>query len=187
LANHRGSAFGGIGLGAQPSQKNFEAELWFRLRELKRDYIFMEAESRKIGRLSVPSFLLNKIRSGRKVLVKGSLRARSHRLLHEYSEELDRPKVIEALEHLHPLKERIGADRLAQLVEQFKSGRYIEFIETLLIDYYDPLYQKQILAKTFDLTIDSDDAHAAAVRIQDWLLRTSLLSGASASTDITAP
>jgi len=33
LANHRGSVFGGMGLSAQPTQKNYDAVLWLELRK----------------------------------------------------------------------------------------------------------------------------------------------------------
>ncbi len=46
LANHRGSAFGALGLPPQPAQKMFEALLWDRLDELKgADCLVTEGES----------------------------------------------------------------------------------------------------------------------------------------------
>ncbi|HEB7657021.1 TPA: tRNA 2-selenouridine(34) synthase MnmH [Campylobacter coli] len=52
MANHLGSSFGDI-LGAQPTQKAFEANLFYTLNSLK-DFIFIESESRKIGEIVLP-------------------------------------------------------------------------------------------------------------------------------------
>ncbi len=53
LANHRGSAFGNLGLPPQPGQKMFESLLWDELRQIPRDaYVLAEGESRHIGRVS---------------------------------------------------------------------------------------------------------------------------------------
>src|SRR5262249_33796033 len=73
LANHRGSVFGGMGLGDQPTQKNFDASLWLELRKFGKEPVFMEAEGRKIGRISLPDCIVDRIASGHKVLATASL------------------------------------------------------------------------------------------------------------------
>ncbi|HMO23827.1 MAG TPA: tRNA 2-selenouridine(34) synthase MnmH, partial [Candidatus Melainabacteria bacterium] len=69
IANHRGSIFGGIGLGEQPTQKNFDGYLWERLRTFSGDCVFLEAESRKIGSVRLPEFLMERIKYGARVLL----------------------------------------------------------------------------------------------------------------------
>src|SRR5262249_50005339 len=77
LANHRGSVFGGLGLGQQPTQKNFDACLWKQLRELDLSKpVVVEAESRKVGKLSLPPFVHRRIENGPTILVTSSLSAR---------------------------------------------------------------------------------------------------------------
>jgi tRNA 2-selenouridine synthase len=65
LANHRGSAFGALGLGEQPSQELFENHLFETLfRFDPKEPIWTEDESRKIGKLVLPLGLFESIRQG---------------------------------------------------------------------------------------------------------------------------
>ncbi len=96
IANHRGSAFGGIGLNGQPTQKNFEAALWMKLRHTSSGPLVLEAESRKIGKLALPDLLVNNIAKGRQILVVGSLDTRASRIACEYSTKYaDSPEVLQ--------------------------------------------------------------------------------------------
>lgn len=59
LAQHRGSLLGDLPGQPQPTQKTFETRLWDALRAFTSDRpVYIEAESRKIGVLSVPNVLL---------------------------------------------------------------------------------------------------------------------------------
>jgi tRNA 2-selenouridine synthase len=172
LANHRGSAFGGIGLGAQPTQKNFEAHLWTELRRFDHGFVFLEAESRKVGKLGLPDFLMKRINNGRGLLVTGSLTARVDRIHRQYlgvEGEYSSPLLLDALKQLTNLRERIGAKRLAELEELVLSKQMRPAIEILLTHYYDPLYDKQIRqCEPFELTVDGDDIAAASSTILNW-------------------
>lgn len=67
MANHLGSSFGDI-LGKQPTQKAFEANLFYTLNSLK-DFIFIESESRKIGEIVLPLKLYEKMQKALKFIV----------------------------------------------------------------------------------------------------------------------
>ncbi len=65
IANHRGSAFGALGLGEQPNQELFENHLFETLfRFDHKEPIWTEDESRKIGKLVLPLGLFESIRAG---------------------------------------------------------------------------------------------------------------------------
>jgi tRNA 2-selenouridine synthase len=65
IANHRGSAFGALGLGEQPNQELFENHLFETLfRFDPKEPIWTEDESRKIGKLVLPLGLFESIRAG---------------------------------------------------------------------------------------------------------------------------
>lgn len=169
LANHRGSVFGGMGLGAQPTQKNFDALLWLELRKFAKEPVFMEAESRKVGRLSLPDCVFSRIVSGHKVLVTGTLQARSHRIVADYAQTMTSDGEANAVRLLHILKERIGARRVAEIEELARAGDLIGAVEILLVEYYDPLYSRQIKRDLpFQLEVDGDDVPAAAHAIAQW-------------------
>ncbi|PWU02433.1 MAG: tRNA 2-selenouridine(34) synthase MnmH [Candidatus Melainabacteria bacterium] len=166
LAHHRGSVFGSLGLGAQPTQKNFEAELWFKLRQFENEAVFLEAEGRKIGQIAVPDCILKKIQAGKRILVTGSLAVRRARILATYANELTAQNIELALSYLGRLKERLGARRVAELTE-FANAREIEkLVDALLLEYYDPLYRRQIeKGLPYDFEINGDDPESAAQAI----------------------
>ena len=56
-ANHRGSLLGGIGLGGDATQKNFEAYVMDCILKSKSDVIFTEGESKRIGSVVMPNNL----------------------------------------------------------------------------------------------------------------------------------
>jgi tRNA 2-selenouridine synthase len=169
LANHRGSVFGGMGLSAQPTQKNYDAALWLELRKFGKEPVFMEAESRKVGRLSLPDCVFDRIASGHKVLVTGTLPARCQRIVSDYARTMNAERETEAVRLLHTLKERLGARRVVEIEEIARSGDLSAAVEILLIEYYDPLYAKQInRSQPFQLEVNGDDVPAAAQTIAKW-------------------
>lgn len=64
LANHKGSAFGGLGEEMQPSQEMFENNLFWSLSQLNpSNTIWIEDESRLIGKKIIPEGLWTQMRS----------------------------------------------------------------------------------------------------------------------------
>lgn len=177
LANHRGSVFGGLGLNDQPTQKNFDAVLWKRLKDLDPlRPVLLEAESRKIGKVALPDSVLKRINTGVGVLIEGSIQARVQRIAQDYlnsgcntENELQR-----GVQLLDRLKERLGGKSVARIRELVCSGQMKEAIEILLINYYDPLYNKQIeRAKPFAFHVSGDDPVEAVSQIETWIATSS--------------
>ncbi len=171
LANHRGSVFGGIGLGDQPTQKNFEASVWMGVKDVQSPFLFIEAEGKKVGKLAVPEFLLKLMTMGPRVLVTGSVEARVERIFQEYSGKYG--DSFEVLEHafgqLQNLKERLGAKRIEEIKKLVVTGEGREAIKILLVEYYDPLYRNGIeRLAPYELTVSGDDPKAGAKAIFDW-------------------
>lgn len=161
LANHRGSVFGALGLGEQPSQKDFEAVLWQELEALRKSgqsLVWVEAEGRKIGQRRVPDLLYRKITEGEKVLVEGSLAARRERILRDYQlENLDK-----AFASLNSLKERLGKAAVENIKSLADAGEFAQIVEALLLQYYDPLYARGLDKVQAVLTVNGDDPVACA-------------------------
>jgi len=169
IANHRGSVFGGMGLGAQPTQKNFDAMLWQNLRSFGDGPVFLEGESRKVGKISLPDCVFDRISRGKAVLVTGSLEARAKRIIADYAGVLESSVREEALNSLEGLKGHLGTSRVAEVREKFLTRDLKGAVEILLIEYYDPLYNRQIKrALPFELEVCGDDPQEAARRISDW-------------------
>jgi tRNA 2-selenouridine synthase len=168
LANHRGSVFGGLGLGEQPSQKNFEAFLWQKLHELNgNSYVFMEAESKKIGKLSLPACLLNAMSKGIYVLVESSLDSRCQRIIKEYAPSQETIQTQETIQSVIPmldaLKSHLGGKLLIDIKTMLEQGQIHEGVKLLLIEYYDKLYSRHIEnCAPFALTVNGDCPEEAA-------------------------
>ncbi len=139
LANHRGSAFGALGLEPQPRQKMFEALLWDRLDQLdSADYLVTEGESLHIGRLLVPKRFHQAMQVQTSLWLKASLEFRTRIILDDYPaldqlrEQFEKP--------ICALKERLGNKVVNHLLELLHAGKWEELVRDLMVHYYDPLY-----------------------------------------------
>lgn len=139
LANNRGSVFGAIGLGDAPSQKTFESMLFEEIKQFSEyDYVIVECESRRIGRVTVPERFFEGMQSGTQILVYDSLEHRVARLVEEYTQFPDSiPQIRMALDRLVKL---LGHDRIDQYHELLNQKELGEFTRRLLVEYYDKLY-----------------------------------------------
>ena len=155
LARHRGSSFG-LNIGdAQPAQQSFENALGFSLLGAGLPKI-VEAESRLIGRCVLPAPFKNKMDASPLVVLEASLRERARRIFVEYVEMPcgSFPQSEVALHLGSALKRterRLGGLRyghIRKLLEQAFEvsdqapdfNRHALWIEAMLKEYYDPLY-----------------------------------------------
>lgn len=155
LANHRGSAFGGLGLPDQPSQKMFEALLWDQLRLIPEDgYVLVEGESRHIGRRTLPPKVYSALQLETSLWVEASLDYRANIILDDY------PALDQLQQDFEPpikaLKERLGGQRTAELLELLHRGEWQELVRALMVDYYDPLYRHTKPEKRIDISIEAE-------------------------------
>ncbi|MCK8815783.1 tRNA 2-selenouridine(34) synthase MnmH [Natroniella sulfidigena] len=166
LANHRGSAFGSIGLGQPTNQKQFDSLLWEELEKLSEaPLIAIESESRRIGISVLPDFLLESMENGIHILVKCSLESRVEQILTEYSASYTEEKtafIDRTLESISVVKKhlikKIGKKGYQKLINHCQRGELEEVVKILLRKYYDPLYkysQEQI--NDFSLIIEDDN------------------------------
>jgi tRNA 2-selenouridine synthase len=139
LANNRGSVFGAMGLGAPPSQKAFEAMLYEELKSLAAfDYIIVECESKRIGRVTLPVNFYRAMQNGTKVLLFDSVPNRVERLVKEYSSV---PNVLAEIDiALERLIRTLGYSKIEYLKELIQQKNFREFTEKLLLEYYDLYY-----------------------------------------------
>ena len=174
LACHRGSVFGALGQASmQPSQKDFETALWFAMRALKADAgpVFVEAESRNIGRISLPAFIFKRITVSPKILITGSMPARCQRILSDYvslskhGQTLPPGIHIAANQALSTIQTRLPGAVYIDIQRLVADGQLTSAVELLLTHYYDHYYQKWINAQTFSGTVSGDIPLDAAKQI----------------------
>ena len=158
-ANHRGSAFGGIGLDDQPSQKTFERRLYQEIAQ-QPGPIFVEGESRKIGRRTIPDPFFDELIEPPGIWLETSLDLRVQRIRDEYPWPECRSELVESVGNL---KERLGSTTVEDLQEKLRSNRLEDAIQILLEKYYDPAYEQSSPDPSeYDLQVDGDNLQEAA-------------------------
>lgn len=141
LAQHRGSLLGQLPSQNQPSQKHFETRIWDVLRAFSTNRpIYVEAESRKIGVLSVPEPLMQRMRAANCVHIEASLEARTALLMEEYDHFLQNPALL--TERLSPLVSLHGHKVLEHWCELISHNEWNPLLQELLTRHYDPAYRR---------------------------------------------
>jgi tRNA 2-selenouridine synthase len=141
IAAHRGSVLGGMPGRPQPSQKGFETQLMQRLAGLDLGRrVWIEAESRRIGRITVPEPLLQRLRASPIVEIAASAEARLSYLLRDYAWLGDDPQGL--ADKLASLRELLPKEVLAQWQAWAVAGALPELFAALMAQHYDPLYAR---------------------------------------------
>lgn len=142
LANHRGSAFGNVGLPKQPMQKQFEGMLfWECLRYKNYPRIIVECESRRIGANIIPEKLFKAMENGKHILIYDSILNRVERLIATYTDSALINNEEQIRKAINCLRKRLGNKKTDYLLESLTKQDYRTITEILLEDYYDPLYR----------------------------------------------
>ena len=160
IARHRGSVLGALPQ-PQPSQKNFETQLWSALHAFDpRRPVFVESESRKVGQLRLPDALIEHMRASECVQLQLPTEARVRLLRDEYAHfEADGAALMRQLDCLAGLHGRERVDAWKALA---CGHRWEEMVRRLLEEHYDPAYQRSInrnfqrAASAIPVTLDSE-------------------------------
>lgn len=172
-ANHRGSSFGRT-LKPQPSQIDFENRLFVGLlkaHERGPGPIYLEDESHLIGRCALPQALRAKMAAAPLLLLEQPMMSRVQVILEDYVIDMSRAFMardgtdagfLNFREYLtgslERVRKRLGGDRYQAiralmdeaLARQQHCGgveAHRDWIERLLRDYYDPMYDYQLSRK----------------------------------------
>lgn len=136
LANHRGSAFGGIGLDGQPTAEHFENELFRAIDALDHSRpIWVEDESRNVGSIRLPHHFFDQMRSAPAYFIQCDRRRRVELIMEEYG-QMPPSQLIDAIRRI---TKRLGGQNVKAAVAAIESGDVESSVE-LLLDYYDRLY-----------------------------------------------
>ncbi len=136
IANHKGSAFGHLGQKPQPSNEQFEnnlADAWRKF-DFKRT-IWVEDESRMLGRCGIPDPLFRKMRNSILLKIIIPKPEREKRLVKEYG-ELAQEGLLQSLEKI---EQRLGGLATKEAREALESGDVKKVAEITLF-YYDKSY-----------------------------------------------
>ena len=137
IANHKGSAFGGIGEHPQPSQELFENVLAVKLRHVENKAVWLEDESQRIGKLLIPNSLWKQMRESPVYFVDIPFEERLHFLLETYG-GFEKEKLINAIVRI---QKRLGGLETKNTINFLLENNTKECFRVLL-KYYDKLYAK---------------------------------------------
>ena len=143
LAAHRGSVLGGLPEASQPSQKAFESGIWQQLRHFDAGQpVFIEAESKKVGRLRVPDALMEQMRAADCTAVQLDTAHRVRLLMEDYDHFVGDPDKLNV--QLALLTQLHGREKIARWQQLATSGQMAGLVEELLVQHYDPAYLQSI-------------------------------------------
>ena len=136
LANHKGSAFGGLGKPTQPSTEAFENLLAEELSKLSLDKpVVFENESRLIGTCFLPQPIWDGIQSGPIVQLQVPFETRLDRLSHEYggfSSDL-------LIDKIQAISKKLGGQHAKSAIDDILNNNTKGWITAVLV-YYDKTY-----------------------------------------------
>ncbi len=140
LARHRGSILGGLPE-PQPSQKDFESQLAMALDRLDPARpVMVEAESSKIGAVTLPPALWEAMKSAPQIVVTAPLEARARYLAQAYADVLADGPALKA--RLAPLRQHRGHAVVDHWETAIDAGDKVALCHSLAELHYDPAYDK---------------------------------------------
>ncbi len=137
LANHRGSAFGALGMEMQPTTEQFENYLlgeWIQLDHSRP--VWLEDESRSIGRCYLPQQLYSVMSESATMHIHRPRETRIQRLVKEYGQF----PLLDLKEAIIKIQSRLGGLAFKHILKAMDEG-YLEFAVDAVLSYYDSTYQ----------------------------------------------
>jgi tRNA 2-selenouridine synthase len=172
-ANHRGSAFGAMGMAQQPTTAQFQNLLYGDLIQLdQHKRIWVESESLSIGKVYLPESLWKTMNRSTIISLKMGEHLRAGRIVREYG-GFAKADLAEAIEKIRSRFGGNGVEKALKLLEEDQP----EAVALLLLKYYDKAYafsknkykKKELTmyeAKTDDPKIIANDLVSIANRYQ---------------------
>ncbi len=136
IANHKGSAFGALGQADQPTTQQFENDLASQLNRFDIEQsIWLEDESRMIGRVKIPDDLFTQIRNTTVIKIEVSKKNRINRLVKDYANF----SKIDLINSINNISRRLGGLNTKLAIEAIEQEDYSIATE-IILDYYDKTY-----------------------------------------------
>jgi tRNA 2-selenouridine synthase len=136
LAKHKGSVFGGLDKKKQPTNEQFENDLflfWSKLDPSRR--VWIEDESRMIGNITLPPPVFNHILNGLLVRINIPGEVRINHLVREYA-----VFTVQVLSRsIEKIRERLGGTRTGYAHAALVQGDYAQ-VARIVLEYYDKAY-----------------------------------------------
>ena len=171
IANHKGSAFGALGQADQPTTQQFENDLAAQLSKFDfQKNIWLEDESRMIGRVKIPDDLFSQIRTTTVIKIEVSKDNRINRLIKDYA-NFNKPDLINSITNI---SRRLGGLNTKLAIEAIEENDYYK-ATNIILDYYDKTYtyglEKRKDQTVLSLKLDEDDVKTNAKKVIEFMKR----------------
>lgn len=141
IAQHRGSVLGLLPGQPQPSQKSFETKIWDHFRSFSSERpVYIEAESSKVGILSLPKALVERMRASQSVNLKVPHHVRIQFLIEDYAHFFQNPTLL--MQRLSLLLELHGSETTNRWYEMVRKEQWDTLVHELITFHYDPAYKR---------------------------------------------
>lgn len=168
LAHHKGSSYGAIGQLPQPSTEHFENRIYAQWRQLDpARRVWVEDESRTVGRCLVPQEVWTQMQNAPLVLVEMDKATRIERLVREYA-CFDINLLHEATDRI---QKRLGGQH-HKAASAALDQKDFATVADLTLTYYDKTYQHGVGNRNVVLTLETveDNPTETAERLISGLL-----------------
>lgn len=125
-ANHKGSAFGALGMGPQPTTAQFHNSLFDDILKLNTSRrIWIESESLTIGKVYLPEPLWEAMNLSSVIEIKMDKSIRASRIVDEYG-QIDKELLASSIEKI---KNRFGGNRVAEAMVLLSEDKLFEVVK----------------------------------------------------------
>ena len=185
IANHRGSAFGREASDWQPSNIDWENQVSIEFLKHRHHHhgsaVFVEDESRRIGRISMPEILYQKMQTAPRAILTLDIDSRVRLISEDYilrawpdyqqqfGDDAEQEFSRYVLDNLDRIQKRLGGVKYKQVKQCFEAAlkkifvtqndeEFRDGIEILLTDYYDPMYRYQLANKSSEILFEGPES-----------------------------
>lgn len=165
LAHHKGSAFGALGEAAQPTVEQFENDLFEAFSKIDPNRrVWVENESRGIGRVFVPQGFWEQMKSAPLIHVEMPFERRVERLIADYA--AFPPAELE--ECLLKIERKMGGQFMKAALDAFRAND-LSKATGIALDYYDKTYlhatSKGNFCQRHELQVSDEPCREIATRL----------------------
>jgi len=143
LACHKGFVFRGFGQPRQPTNEQFENDIYNSWRRFNHSgLLWIEDESRMIGNVSIPDPLFEQMNRAVMIKVESDKEYRVQRLVEEYS----KVQFCDLQSAIMKISEKLGGANTQKALTAIEKGDY-ETVASLALTYYDKTYEHSVLKR----------------------------------------
>jgi len=171
IAHHKGSAFGALGELPQPTQEQFENNLFETARMLNRELpVWVEDESHYIGGVNIPNGFFDQVIKQTVYFIDIPKEKRAEYLVSVYAAHAKQ----EIAYAITGIAKRLGGQNVKQAIEHLENNNYFE-VGMIALQYYDKAYSRGVNSrnqeKVFRISAGDTDCRKNAKTILKFVNR----------------